>query len=87
MTNKVKITVTALVALNAGEETCAFIDVSDGIHTDSQKHTLLTSQYAELRIKKGEIDRETYEEIVSAVGAKIKEISNEYFTVVTVDRE
>ena len=66
LTNKVKITVTALVALNAGEETCVFIELSDGIHSDTQKHTVLTNQYAELRIKKGEIDREKYEEIVGA---------------------
>ena len=58
------ITVTALVALNCGEETCVCIDLSDGVHTDSQKHTLFTKQYADLRIKKGEINVDKYEEIV-----------------------
>ena len=60
------ITVKTLVALNCGEETCVCIELSDGIHTDVQKHTLLTNQYADLRIKKGEIDSEKYESIVRA---------------------
>ena len=61
-----KINVTALVALNGGEETCVSIELSDGIHTDLQKHVILTKQYASLRIKKGEISTERYEEIVRA---------------------
>ena len=60
------ITVTALVALNAGEETCVCVELSDGIHTETQKLTLLTKQYADIRIKKGQIDREKYEEILRA---------------------
>ena len=60
------ITVKSLVALNCGEETCVCIELSDGIHTESQKHTVFTKQYADLRIKKGTIDSEKYEEIVRA---------------------
>lgn len=60
------ITVTTLVALNGGEETCVCIELSDGIHSEVQKLTLLTKQYALLRIKKGQIDREKYEELVRA---------------------
>ena len=60
------ITVKTLVALNCGEETCVCIELSDGIHTETQKHTLFTKQYADLRIKKGKIDSEKYEEIVRA---------------------
>ena len=60
------ITVTALVAINGGEETCIFIELSDGIHSETQKYPLLTKQYATLRIKKGQLDTEKYEEIVNA---------------------
>ena len=60
------ITVSALVAMGGGEETCVCIEISDGTHKESQKHTLLIKQYAELRVKKGEIKREEYERIVSA---------------------
>ena len=60
------IKVTALVALNGGEETCIYVELSDTTHTEAQKHFLFTKQYAELRIRKGEIDTATYEEIVKA---------------------
>ena len=60
------IKVTALVALNCGEETCVCIELSDGIHTESRKHTVLTKQYALLRTKKGEISSGEYEEIARA---------------------
>ena len=61
-----KISVTALVAENLGEETCVTIELSDGVHTEIQKHSLLTDQFISLKIKKGEIDTERYEEIVNA---------------------
>ena len=60
------INVTALVALNSGEETCVCVELTDGTHTEAQKLTLLTKQYADIRIKKGQIDRNKYEEIVRA---------------------
>ena len=60
------ITVTALVAINSGEETVVKIELSDGIHSELQQHSILTSQYAELRIKKGEINKDKYDEIVRA---------------------
>ena len=56
------IKVTALVAQNGGEETSVSIELTDGIHSELQRYILLTSQYANLRIKKGELDKE----IVSA---------------------
>ena len=60
------LTVTALVALNSGEETCVCIELSNGIDVEKQKHTILTKQYADLRIKKGEITPREYEEIANA---------------------
>lgn len=60
------INVIALVALNGGEETAVKIEFSDGVHTEIRQHTVLTTQYADLRIKKGEIDKDKYEEIVRA---------------------
>ena len=60
------IEVIALVAQNGGAETSVSIELSDGIHTELQKHTILTKQYAALRIKKGEINTERYEEIARA---------------------
>ena len=61
-----RINITAIVALNGGEETCICIDITSGDNTQSVKHTLLTTQFAELRIKKGEIDTHRYEEISNA---------------------
>ena len=61
-----RINITAIVALNGGEETCICIDLISGENTQSVKHTLLTTQYADLRIKKGEIDTHRYEEISNA---------------------
>ena len=60
------IKVTALVAQNGGEETSVSIELTDGIHSELQRYILLTNQYANLRIKKGELDKDKYEEIVSA---------------------
>lgn len=60
------INIIALVAQNGGEETCVSIELSDGVHTELQKHTILTMQYADLRIKKGELCSDKYEEIVTA---------------------
>ena len=60
------ISVVALVALNGGEETAVKIELSDGIHSEIQQHILLTTQYVDLRIKKGEIDKDEYDEIVRA---------------------
>ncbi len=60
------IIITALVAQNGGAETAIKIELSDGAHSEMQQHTVLTTQYAELHIKKGEISRDKYEEIVRA---------------------
>ena len=61
-----RINITSIVALNGGEETCICIDIISGENTQSVKHTLFTTQYADLRIKKGEIDTHRYEEISNA---------------------
>ena len=60
------IKVTALTAQNGGEETSVTVELTDGIHTEVQKHTLLTKQYAALRIKKGELAKDKYDEVVAA---------------------
>lgn len=60
------IKVIALAAQNCAEEISVTIELTDGVHTEVQKHTLLTSQYAALGIKKGELDKDKYDEIVTA---------------------
>ena len=60
------IKVTALVAQNSGEEITVVIELSDENHTETQKNTILTAHYLELDLRKGEIDREKYEEIIKA---------------------
>ena len=60
------IKITALVAQNGGEEVTVCIELSDGLHSQNENHTLLTTQYVDLGLKKGEIDREVYEEIIRA---------------------
>ncbi len=58
------INITALTAQNNGEEITVSLELSDGIHTEKQRHTILTDKYIELALKKGEIDTRKYEDIV-----------------------
>lgn len=58
------INITALTALNNGEEITVSLELTDGIHTEKQRHTLLTDKYIELGLKKGEINKDTYENII-----------------------
>ena len=58
------ISITALTAQNNGEEITVSLELTDGIHTDKQKYTILTDKYIELGLKKGEINTDKYEEIV-----------------------
>jgi len=59
------INITALTAQNSGEEMTVTLELSDGLHSEKQSHTILTDKYIELNLKKGEIYKETYEQIVS----------------------
>ena len=61
-----KITVTALVAVNSGNEICICIEISNGENTEKQNLTVLAEQYSLLRIKKGEISRSRFDEIERA---------------------
>ena len=58
-----KITITALVALNDGNEICVKVEISNGENTEEKKLTILAEQYSLLRIKKGEITSIQFDEI------------------------
>ena len=58
------INITALTAQNGGEEITVTLELSDGIHTEKQCHTVFTNKYIELELRRGEINTETYEQIV-----------------------
>lgn len=60
------ITVDAITDINEGEQACISITISNGKDEESVKLTLLTEQYADLRIKKGDISRERFDEIERA---------------------
>lgn len=61
-----RITVTALVALNSGNEICVYAEISNGEMAERKKLVLLTEQYSLLKIKKGEITSDQFDEIERA---------------------
>ena len=61
-----RVTVTALVALNSGNEICVYAEISNGENTERKKLVLLTEQYLMLKIKKGEITSDQFDEIERA---------------------
>lgn len=56
--------VTSISAINAGAEIVIEIKLIEGENFEKRKVILLARQYAELRIHKGEIDRESAEELL-----------------------
>lgn len=61
-----RINVSALVALNSGNEICVYAEISSGENTERKKLVLLTEQYSLLKIKKGEISSDQFDEIERA---------------------
>ena len=61
-----RITISALVALNSGNEICVYAEISNGENTERKKLVLLTEQYSLLKIKKGEITSDQFDEIERA---------------------
>ena len=61
-----RITVSALVALNSGNEICVYAEISDGENAQRKKLVLLTEHYSMLKIKKGEITSAQFDEIERA---------------------
>ena len=61
-----RITVSALVALNSGNEICVYAEISNGENTERKKLVLLTEQYSLLKIKKGEVSSDQFDEIERA---------------------
>ena len=66
MSSSVKLEVTALVAINSGNEVCIKIKIENGENKEERDFTVLIDQYSLLRIKKGEIDRFQFDEIERA---------------------
>ncbi len=60
------IKVTALTALNSGNEVMLSIEISNGKDSEQKKLILLAEQFTSLRIGKGEIDTEQFDEIARA---------------------
>ena len=60
------ISLTELKAINGGDEVCVTIELKEGENKEIKKLFLLASQYASLRIRKGEISEERFDEIAHA---------------------
>lgn len=67
---KLEIVINAITAVNGGAEICVTAEIRDGDNgnnnTQKEKLSLLPRQYSELKIKKGEISRERFDEIAYA---------------------
>lgn len=61
-----KINVTSLKAIDSGNLISVKIELSDGENVDSRELLILASQYSDLRIAKGAIDTERFDEIAHA---------------------
>lgn len=59
------IEVTSISAINAGAEVVIEIKISEGENFEKRKVILLARQYAELRVHKGEIDRDYLDTLIS----------------------
>lgn len=59
------IEVTSITAINAGAEVVIEIRISEGENLEKRKVILLARQYAELFVRKGEIDGEFFETLIS----------------------
>lgn len=60
------IEITSISAVNSGAEIVIEVRISEGDNFEKRKLILLARQYAELRISKGEIERERFDELVEA---------------------
>ena len=60
------ISLTELKAINGGDEVCVTIELKEGENKEIKKLFLLAGQYASLRIRKGEISEERFDEIAHA---------------------
>jgi len=62
----VTITLTELKAINGGDEVCVTAELKHGENKEIKKLFLLAGQYTSLRIRKGEISEERFDEIARA---------------------
>ena len=60
------IEITSISAVNSGAEIVIEVRISEGDNFEKRKLILLARQYAELRISKGEIERERFDDLVEA---------------------
>ena len=60
------ITLTELKAINGGDEVCVTAEITQGENKEIKKLFLLAGQYTSLRIRKGEISEERFDEIARA---------------------
>jgi SOS response regulatory protein OraA/RecX len=62
----IKLTVRSLRAMNEGEQIAVTVVLQSGEHSETRVLRLLTEQYYELKISKGEISEEKFEELEHA---------------------
>ena len=60
------LTLTELKAINGGDEVCVTVEIKQGENKEIKKLFLLSGQYTSLRIRKGEISAERFDEIARA---------------------
>lgn len=60
------IRILSFTAQNSGAEIAVKIEISDGEHREVRRLVIMTEQYADMRLSRGEIDSETFDKIESA---------------------
>ena len=58
--------ITSITAINGGAEVCIGVGIEEGENSEKRQLLLLSRQYAELRVQKGEISPELFDRLLEA---------------------